>query len=268
MSTALGVDSDRREKWQDILENLSPIPTMEYNGKTVFKEAENREEIATYGLGDNPVNLQGIFPGDNVGLGSDKELLETALNSLDIMNSWNQGNAFANIFVMGARVGWPAQDLMNKMKSRISSIRQPNLTYQSDGHGIEGAGALEAINSMLMQSNEGILRFFPVWPQSKDASFTRMRAVGAFLVSADQKSGVTQPVTICSEKGMDCTVENPWYGKTLVVTANGQEIETVCKNDTYTFATDAGTAYTLSPKEGLPDPVAPEESEKPIPEEK
>lgn len=266
MSETLDIDADRREKWQDILNNLSPLPTMEFNGKTVFREAENRQEISTYGLGDNPVNMQGIFPGDNVGLGSDEELLKTALNSLDIMNSWNQGNAFANIFVMGARVGWPAQDLMNKMKSRISSIKQPNLTYQSDGHGLEGAGVIEAINSMLMQSHEGVLRFFPVWPQAKDAEFAHMRAAGAFLVSAKHESGVVQPVTVYSEKGKICTVENPWKERTLIVTVDGNEVETVCEGNMYTFATDADKTYTLSPKEGLPDPVPPE-TEKPLPEE-
>lgn len=255
MSEKLGIDEDRHAKWQDILDNLSPLPTMEFNGRTVFKEADNRQEISTYGLGDNPVNMQGIFPGDNVGLGSTTALLETALNSLDTMNSWNQGNAFANIFVMCARVGWPAQDLMNKIKSRVSSIKQPNLTYQSDNHGLEGAGVLEAINSMLMQSHEHILRFFPVWPKTKDASFVRMRAVGAFLVDASLESGVVQPITVYSEKGEDCSIENPWEGLTLAVSADGHSVDTVYDGEAYTFHTQANTTYTIYPPEGLPSPL-------------
>lgn len=272
MSETLGVDEDRREKWQDILDNLSPLPTMEYNGKTVFKEAENRDEISTYGLGDNPVNMQGIFPGDNVGLDSDPELLETAINSLDVMNSWNQGNAFANIFVMGARVGWDAQDLMNKIKSRVSAIKQPNLTYQSDGHGLEGTGVIEAINSMLMQSHEGVIRFFPVWPKTKDAEFVRMRAVGSFLADARIESGVIKDITIYSESGKSCTVENPWEDRTLKVVSEGEEIEVTYDGNYYTFDTDIDGEYTLYPEEGYPDPVtAPsvepisEKSVKPMP---
>ena len=262
MSETLGVDEDRREKWNDILENMSPLPTTEYNGKTVFKEADNRPEMATEGVGDNPVNMQSIYPGGLIGLDSDPELLQTARNSLEVMDSWNQGNAFANIFVMGARVGWPASDLMNKLKERLEMIKAPNLTYQSDGHGLEGAGAIEAINSMLMQSTEGVLRFFPVWPADHEANFTRMRAVGAFLVNAAQKDGVTQYAEIYSEKGETCTVENPWDGKRLLVYSDGEEVAAVADGDRYTFNTEAGKTYTLEPQGGLPEP--PEYTEEPI----
>ena len=183
----------KREKWNDILENMSHLPTTEYNGKTVFKEADNRPEMATEGVGDNPVNMQSIYPGGLIGLDSDPELLQTARNSLEAMDSWNQGNAFANIFVMGARVGWPASDLMNKLKERLEMIKAPNLTYQSDGHGLEGAGAIEALNSMLMQSTEGVLRFFPVWPADREANFTRMRG-GRGVLGKRRSEGRSYPV--------------------------------------------------------------------------
>lgn len=263
MSEALGVDADRREKWQDIFDNLSPLPTTTFNGRTVFKEADNRDEISTYGLGDNPVNMQGIFPGANVGLDSDDELLQTARNSLSIMNSWNQANAFPNIFVMGARVGWPAQDLFNKIKSRVSQIREPNLTYQADGHGLEGTGVIEAINSMLMQSHENVLRLFPVWPE-KDAKFTRMRGFGAFLVDSEIKSGVVQYVDIYSEKGKDITVLNPWEGKELIITMDGKAVDTIKNGDRYTFSTETGKTYIAKPEGGLPDPIEPTPEPEPI----
>jgi hypothetical protein len=81
------------------------------------------------------------------------------------------------------------------------------------GGGIESCGGFLAINEMLLQSHEGVLRFFPVWPKDQDARFGTLRAVGAFLVSAELKNGVVTGVKIVSEKGRDCTVQNPWTGK-------------------------------------------------------
>ncbi len=209
--------------------------------------------------------MQNIFPGDNIGLDSDPELLEIARNSLRVMNSWNQGNAFANIFVMGARVGWPAEDLMDKMKKRIKAVRQPNLTYQSNGHGIEGAGVIEAINSMLMQSHEGVLRMFPVWPEWHDAKFRHMRAYGSFLVDAEIRNNVVQTISITSEAGKQCVIENPWEGLELCVRENGNLIETQKDGNRCIFSTDVGKTYEIEPAEGIPSP-APTPEETDIPE--
>ncbi len=245
MSETLGVDEGRRAKWRDILEHLSPLPTTDYMGLTVFRECENRPEISTDGPGDNPVNMLSIYPGGNVGLDSDPQLLQTARNSLKVMSSWDQGNAFANIFVMAARVGWPAEDLMERMKKRIRKIRQPNLTYQSDGHGLEGVGALEAVNSMLLQSQEGILRLFPVWPKGHDAKFKNMRAMGAFLVDGEIRNDSVQDVSIFSEKGSVCVIENPWKGDILQVTSQQGPVETKQSGDRYSFRTEKGERYLV-----------------------
>jgi hypothetical protein len=51
------------------------------------------------------------------------------------------------------------------------------------------------------------------WPKTVDARFGTLRARGAFLVSAELKDGVVTGVKIVSEKGRDCTVQNPWPGK-------------------------------------------------------
>lgn len=55
---------------------------------------------------------------------------------------------------------------------------------------------------MLIQSQSGIIQVFPSIPEDwKDIRFERLRAIGAFLVSARMKEGKVTSLTVCSEKG-------------------------------------------------------------------
>ena len=64
---------------------------------------------------------------------------------------------------------------------------------------------------MLLQSHTGVIRVFPALPENwKNASFQNMRAMGAFLVSADYKNGKVQKINIHSEKGGLMKVLNPF----------------------------------------------------------
>ena len=77
---------------------------------------------------------------------------------------------------------------------------------------LEGNFAAAAgLQEMLLQSYSGTIRVFPAIPASwNDASFTRLRTEGAFLVSAERSKGVTQRVRIVAEKGGRLRLENPF----------------------------------------------------------
>jgi alpha-L-fucosidase 2 len=79
---------------------------------------------------------------------------------------------------------------------------------------LEGnVAAAAGLQEMLLQSYSGTIRLFPAVPADwKDISFKTLRAEGAFLVSAEQRDGQTETVTIISEKGGTCHLENP-FGK-------------------------------------------------------
>ena len=74
-------------------------------------------------------------------------------------------------------------------------------------------GALEFLNSMVMQSvtrhavfsgTRYYTTLFPAINRSEAASFTRLRARGAFLISAswdEAKQATLSPVTVTSEAG-------------------------------------------------------------------
>lgn len=77
---------------------------------------------------------------------------------------------------------------------------------------LEGNMAAAAgLQEMLLQSYHGVLRIFPAVPlQWREAAFYRLRAEGAFLVSAKKSAGKIELVTIESEKGGDLLLENPF----------------------------------------------------------
>lgn len=83
---------------------------------------------------------------------------------------------------------------------------------------------------MMLQSYEGVIRIFPVWPRKKhpNASFRNFRAWGGFEVSASLKDGEIEQVTVLSHKGNTCRVENPWPEKSVIVKYGYSGREEVC----------------------------------------
>ena len=78
----------------------------------------------------------------------------------------------------------------------------PNGYVVWPGGGVETSSTVPgAINEMLLQSYEGVLRVFPAWPKDRDARFGSLRAYGAFLVSSELVKGEVTELTIESEKG-------------------------------------------------------------------
>jgi alpha-L-fucosidase 2 len=71
----------------------------------------------------------------------------------------------------------------------------------------------EGVQEMLLQSQGGVIRAFPAVPDSwQDASFSTLRAEGAFLVSAVRRSGKLDSVTVVCEKGGRLRFANSFSG--------------------------------------------------------
>lgn len=58
---------------------------------------------------------------------------------------------------------------------------------------------------MLLQNDKDVLLLFPYW--KKVATFTRLQAKGAFIVSTEQNETIKN-ITILSEKGNICKLFN------------------------------------------------------------
>lgn len=246
MSKELDVDADRRKKWQHILDHFSEFPTYEYKGKTVFNGAEKGQSANGGELGW-PI-IEHIWPDGQIGLDSDPKLLEVARNTITLKPTWVHANCFSMTYTAAARVGYDPNVILKHLRERCDS-GYPNHWINQRGGGIETASAVpSSINEMLLQSHEKVLRFFPVWPKDKDARFGTLRAVGAFLVSSALKDGRVQHVTIVSEKGRDCTVQNPWPDKAVTLSRNDRKAETL-NGKRFTFKTAKGERIGLVPNE-------------------
>ena len=68
-----------------------------------------------------------------------------------------------------------------------------------------------AIQEMLLQSHTGVIRVFPAVPESwREASFSKLRAIGAFLVSATMEDGEVRRIEVTAEKGGKMKLFNPF----------------------------------------------------------
>ena len=72
------------------------------------------------------------------------------------------------------------------------------------------------IQEMLLQSHTGIIHVFPAIPQEwNDVSFGNLRAMGAFLVSAERRAGRVVKLKVRSEKGGVLRIASPVNGQVL-----------------------------------------------------
>ena len=246
-SQDLGVDAERRIKWQHILDHLSKFPTMERNGKTVFRLTERGMDWFHM----HCVGLWEVFPAGAIGLESDPKLIEISKNTITELgcrqgwSAWSDMCGFSTFYTIGARVGYDPIELLRRLRSEIQTSGQPNLTMRYGG-GVENNGGFLVLDEMLFQSHEGVLRFFPCWPREQNARFGDLRAYGAFLVSAELKNGTVCGVRILSEKGKDCTVQNPWPGSKVQIVRGGKLAETV-SGERFTLKTQVGEVCELRP---------------------
>jgi hypothetical protein len=146
-----------------------------------------------------------------------------------------------------ARVGYDPEKLLAAMRRNIQENTYPNGYIFFLGGGVETASTIPAtVNEMLLQSFSGVLRLFPVWTRNQDASFSSLRAYGAFLVSSKFKNGRVGDLTIVSEKGRACTLENPWSGQSIVLYRNGKKAEAL-NGSKVKFSTTSGESIVIRP---------------------
>lgn len=248
-SKLLGVDNKRRRKWNDILSHLPEykviMPTQTPNqGLPVYAKNE-----AGWDLPSHAIQMHCAYPCEVLNLRSDSTALQIARNTLyyyevsqkgftDTMNELG-----LSAFVMGARVGFDPAVLIENMKTLIKSAG-PNFLIIDGHHCTEKTTVIETVNSMMLQTVEDVMYLFPCWTKTP-ASFTRLRAKGAFLVSADYDGATVSGLNIFSEKGGSCKLSNPWKGKTVQVTQNGRLISVKRENDVYSFETKKGDNYVI-----------------------
>ncbi|GLW09289.1 hypothetical protein Misp01_44180 [Microtetraspora sp. NBRC 13810] len=251
-SVKLGVDAADRPVWQDILNRLPATPRTTYNGQTVYALADpgtvTGGDTRNIRPGDNTVNLEFIHPAEQLGINSPAADRQVAITTLDVMNSWGQDNSFPKVFTQAARVGYPAQSLIDRFKAQLNAKTAANLRVVDPHHGLEKAGAIEAVDNLLLQSDGGVLRLFPVWPAGRDASFVKLREKGGLVVSSAYAGGQVTYADITAEAGGTVRLRNPWQGRNVVVTrVGGGTVAHTVAGDVISFPAQAGSTYGVTP---------------------
>lgn len=263
-SVHLGCDEERRAHWRDILDHMAAYPLQLSGSKVTFRPdgVHDVMQALHYQGGARNTGVMFTTTFDNIGLRSLPAYRIATCNTLDRGNmfhpqrwcGWQNGNDFGMMFVMAVRAGYRPDRVLEAIQDWKP---EPNgVVSQKDGGGIETAGILEAINSMLLQSHDGVLRIFPNWDRRRDAEFRRLRAVGAFLVDARYRASgkVVEGVHILSERGNRCVVQSPFPGYSIVATRldTGRRVCVLQAEDEFHFETTAGVAYGITRAKGTP----------------
>ncbi|MEK4330213.1 hypothetical protein MKX70_30645 [Paenibacillus sp. FSL R7-0312] len=208
---------------QDILNHFPVYPAAQSAEGRVLVSVASEDPETVYNV---PVPLTTVFPGEEHGLHSPPVEYQIAVNTY--RNHLNEGgNELVFQSLAGARLG--ILDL-ERFKRQISYCLLPNGTctdkvlmsggrysdtddfsYMSRmGIWFENFALPAVINECLLQSYNGVLRFFPNWPEQQSAEFRSLRAVGGFLVSASIRAGEVQQIEVFSEAGAPLSFYIPW----------------------------------------------------------
>ncbi|MGO4293143.1 glycosyl hydrolase family 95 catalytic domain-containing protein [Chitinophaga sp. RAB17] len=221
---------------KDILAHYPAYPTAMSGkyGKVLVSVPEEHDQVV-YNL---PNPLVTVFPGEEHGLDSPADTAQLLNNTL--LHQQNEGgNDLVMQPLQAARIGkldldrfsrqvrysllpnGTATDMVMQTGGRYND--QTAFDYMSHmGIWFENFALPAVINECLMQSYNGTIRLFPNWPKEKDASFNNLRAVGAFLISSQQKQGKITSIKIRSEKGNTLRILIPWGSKGSYVNAKGK----------------------------------------------
>jgi hypothetical protein len=122
--------------------------------------------------------------------------------------------------------------------------------YWTYGIYTENCGIPLAINEMMLQSHNGVIKIFPAFDPYRKAEFHRLRAQGAFLVSAEVDRGFVKWLEIEPTRPGRCRVRLPWpyYALEVVGTNSSRNVEVVRDGDDILFQAQAGRRYRLTPK--------------------
>jgi len=258
LSEFLGEEPTHREHWLDVESGLADYPTgLSSDGRLSLKNKQRSneygddEEIKATGI--NRIIMHGlVLPSGVAGPVSTPELNRIFLDDLgswkaDSNSDWgdSMGNGFETVYPGAVRIGYPASKILKFMKERITMKTYPNGWIYQDGGGIETlSGVPSTINEMLLQSYEGVVRIFPNWDSSIDASYENLRAYGAFLVSSSMKDGLIGKVRVNSEKGRMLTLENPWPGSDVQLVRNGR-LDGTLTGELLSIPTSAGEEIVI-----------------------
>lgn len=120
----------------------------------------------------------------------------------------------------------------------------------------ENCGIPLVLNEIMLQSHHRTIHVFPCFDPYLKAEFHRLRARGAFLVSAEIDRGFVRWVEIEPTVAGTCRVRPPWPRERLRLAEaeSGAAVETRNDGREIAFSAQPGTTYRLTPETKINDP--------------
>jgi alpha-L-fucosidase 2 len=219
----LKVDDAQRERWKKIRGDLAGYPSAQAPDGRVWIDVLNAPVGWVYNI---PVTLAPVFPGERVGIGSDENDLNLARHTAETIRL-EGGNDIVYQPLIRARLGildleWFKREVCYCILPNgviNDRVRQIGGRYKDStnfdfmmymGVWTENFSLPVVLNECLLQSYSGVLRVFPNTMNLGPARFHKLRAAGAFLVSAAWDGKTVSPVHIASERGGNLRMQVPW----------------------------------------------------------
>jgi|HubBroStandDraft_1064217.scaffolds.fasta_scaffold01034_2 alpha-L-fucosidase 2 len=261
-SLILAVDGGERAQWSEICANLAPYPTATGPDGEIWVDVVNAPVGHVYNI---PISLAPVFPGEQVGIGLNNQYWDIAKRTARTI-SLEGGNDLVFQPLIRARLGMLDFEWFKKEVQYCSlpndvandRVRQSGGRYAQAldfdymmhmGFWCENFSLPAVLNECMMQSYTGSIRVFPNTHNLGPARFENLRAVGAFLVSADYDGKNVTHLSMFSEKGKTAKLASPWTGKGLrVIRSSDQgQVQVTLKDGAATFDTRAGETYQILP---------------------
>jgi hypothetical protein len=228
---ALAAKDPQRAEWERLRSNLAPFPTHPQEGLKVRADLRYEDSHRHHS------HLSPVYPFHQVTMEKDAPLMERSLRRWILAGhgEW-VGFSWAWAASIAAHAGRPslARTLLLDYVDRFvtentlmfqGAVAASDMTVWESGKYLtleSGFGAADAIQNMLLQSHGGVIRVFPASPPAwNSASFHRLRAEGAFLVSARRSAGRTTFVHVRSEKGGVARIRSAFGNGDVYVAGRG-----------------------------------------------
>jgi len=273
ISRLLNVDPDRREKWNDVLGRLSPLPIVPADrigaglekidhsvmrGNLFIRNAEigsnfpdpkynsyqnHQETHSSAGMNSSQV----VFPGWCIGLESDQRDRNAAYNTVLADAEWFDYNDDCTFYPSAAAVGIDPRLILENLHALLDT-ETPNFIFHTGGGGTEDFAVVPAtLSLMFLQSYQENIHLFPNWPADKDASFGNLNACGGFLISSAMERRMVTYVKIQSNAGRECRLANPWPGEPVSVSSDKHSVRSL-SGTLLKLPTQPGETLVLVPR--------------------
>jgi hypothetical protein len=252
-SQILNVDAELRPKWQELLDNLAPLPTNETvharkPGEPVIwvgAATPSRSRIAELPTAFYDLCTVATEDPEMLAIGKATYAAATAAG----VNEKTPCSVLSRSTVSAAKMGqadhvkylvpnqlrrlaperddcdWAGVGKVAVLRNRLSMREGPGcLEYERGGIAAQAVHTALLMDSPPAPGKASIIQVFAAWPKEWDAEFTLL-ARGAFVITSAQRNGAVDFVELKSQAGGDCRLRNPWAGADVVLYRNGRQAE-------------------------------------------